>query len=50
MDEYASTPDFILAKYLMDSLNSYRFAIRQREDWYGRKVEQPVVTPPHAGD
>jgi hypothetical protein len=32
----SNTPDFILARYLMDCLRSFNVAVRAREAWFGR--------------
>jgi hypothetical protein len=32
----SDTPDFILARYLLDSLQAFENAVIRREDWYGR--------------
>lgn len=32
----SSTPDFILAKYLLDCLVAFELATSARENWYGR--------------
>jgi hypothetical protein len=32
----SDTPDFILAAYLLECLESFSRAVRQREAWYGR--------------
>lgn len=34
----SDTPDFILAEYLKDCLESYNKALQAREKWYGRGV------------
>lgn len=34
----SDTPDFILANYLMNCLQSYEIAIDSREKWYGRSI------------
>ena len=34
----SSTPDFILANYLINSLAAYDSAVREREIWYGRPL------------
>jgi hypothetical protein len=33
----SNTPDFILAKYLAECLNSFNSATRKRDNWYGHK-------------
>jgi len=32
----SNTPDFILAKYLVEVLKNFNAAINEREQWYGR--------------
>lgn len=39
----SDTPDFILADYLQDCLNSWDKAVSAREKWYGRSVETKSV-------
>jgi hypothetical protein len=34
----SNTPDFILAKYMANALDSFNIAVQERERWYGRKV------------
>jgi hypothetical protein len=36
VEDSSGTPDFILAKYLQDCLNSFSAAVNWRETWYGR--------------
>lgn len=36
LENESNTPDFVLAKFLVDSLASFNNAIRRREAWYGR--------------
>jgi hypothetical protein len=38
MENQSNTPDFILAEYLRGCLNAFSFAVRHREQWYGRKT------------
>ena len=35
----SNTPDFILAEFLADQLDAFKKASRQRECWYGHKLE-----------
>jgi hypothetical protein len=35
----SNTPDFVLAQFLLDSLEAFDAAIRVREAWYGRSLE-----------
>lgn len=44
MENGSNTPDFILAGYLCECLSAFDFAVRAREDWYGRN---PLETPIH---
>lgn len=40
----SSTPDFILANYLIDCLKAFDSAVSERERWYGRGLEPaPIV-------
>ena len=32
----SNTPDFILAQYLEECLDTFNTAVQQRESWYGR--------------
>ena len=41
----SNTPDFILAKYLMDCLSAFDAAVDRRDDWYGIA---PDPNEPHA--
>lgn len=34
----SNTPDFILAKFLVNALDTFNIAVQEREKWYGRKV------------
>lgn len=43
MENGSDTPDFILAEYLTDCLESYDDAVRSREKWYGRKIKEVSV-------
>jgi len=47
----SSTPDFILAHYLIGCLAAWNVAVQQREKWYGRDVPM-LGTPstPPSGD
>lgn len=35
----SNTPDFILARYLIDCLNAYNKATNRRDKWYGYNQE-----------
>lgn len=39
-ENLSGTPDFILAEYMQDCLNSFSAAINKRENWYGREQDQ----------
>lgn len=39
----SDTPDFILARYLLCCIDSYNFAIQEREKWYGRNSSGQVI-------
>jgi hypothetical protein len=45
----SDTPDFILAGYLHNCLQAFEIAINKREEWYGRKKEDHVVTLKSSG-
>lgn len=55
MEQLSSTPDFILAKYLVGCLAAFNVATTTRAKWYGREagkpgcLEQPVPTGGAAG-
>lgn len=34
----SNTPDFILANFMLASLEAFNAAVRERERWYGRKT------------
>lgn len=40
----SDTPDFILAKYLIDCLDAWNNATEQREAWYGRNRKDSAET------
>lgn len=35
-ENMSNTPDFILARYLVDSLEAFNNSVNAREAWYGR--------------
>lgn len=41
-----NTPDFILARYMLDTLNCFTHAITSRDQWYGirpwAKLDEPL--------
>lgn len=41
LENGSDTPDFVLAQYLLDCLQSYDTALQAREEWYGRKIRLP---------
>lgn len=45
MENGSDTPDFILADYLTDCLESYDGAVKAREKWYGREIKELSVGP-----
>ena len=38
MENNSDTPDFILAEYLADCLETFDKAMQRREKWYGRPI------------
>lgn len=40
----SNTPDFILAKYLVDCLEAFNAVCVQRETWYGRPTVRPAIS------
>lgn len=38
LENESDSPDFILAEYILDSLDAYNDAVKKRENWYGRKL------------
>ena len=38
-ENYSNTPDFILAKYMANSLNVFELAVNQRTQWYAPPTE-----------
>lgn len=40
LENGSDTPDFILAEYLNDCLQSFDRAVNAREKWYGRQQER----------
>jgi hypothetical protein len=41
----SNTPDFILAEYLLRSLQAFNVAVVHREKWYGRAPQEVDVCP-----
>lgn len=37
LENESNTPDFILAEYLVDCLETYNEGVRKRDNWYGGK-------------
>ena len=46
MENDSDTPDFILARYLIECLGAWNAAVEYREKWYGR----PLHVVPTTGD
>lgn len=44
LENHSNTPDFILAEYLLNCLQAYRVAIRDRKDWHGGEDESTEKT------
>lgn len=44
LENESDSPDFILAEYMLDTLDAYTDAVKKRENWYGRKLgcEEPT--------
>lgn len=38
LENESDSPDFILAEYMLDTLDAYNDAVKKREAWYGRKT------------
>ena len=38
LENESDSPDFILAEYMLGTLNAYNDAVKKRENWYGRKL------------
>ena len=43
MDNYAHTPDFILAEVLAQSITNLKVTIENRERWFGRDVKTSIA-------
>ena len=41
MENASNTPDFLLADYLINCLNSWNACVVAREQWYGRMTSVP---------
>ena len=39
MENCSATPDFILANYLIASLDNFDLSVKRREEWYGRTTK-----------
>lgn len=37
----SDTPDYVLARYLEDCLRAFDFAVRRRDEFFGRKTAHP---------
>lgn len=44
MERDSNTPDYILAEYLYQCLDSYNFAVNSRKNFFNNPTEEPVVT------
>lgn len=44
LENGSDTPDFILAEYLTDCLETFDKTIQKREKWYGREITQRKET------
>jgi hypothetical protein len=44
MENGSATPDFVLADYLQNCLNAYNTALKLREKWYGREINEIAST------
>ncbi len=45
VESESNTPDFILAEYLNNCLNTFNLAVKRRKDWYGRnKPSKEIIT------
>lgn len=49
MENGSNTPDFLLARFLMNCLNAYNAAVRKRDIWYKGKVQEPAQHLPKEG-
>lgn len=38
LENESDSPDFILAEYMLDTLDAYTDAVKKRENWHGRKL------------
>jgi len=45
LENGSNTPDFILAKYLIDCLQAFDAAVNRREKWYGRNENEEASVP-----
>lgn len=39
----SDTPDFILADYINDCLEAFKYAVRKREQWHGRQAKDETI-------
>lgn len=52
MERLSGTPDFILAQFLFGCLDAFGAAVREREEWHGRRFpavlfdDTAAVVPP----
>jgi hypothetical protein len=43
-DNVSSSPDWLLAQFLLSCLAAFNIAVQQRETWYGRDPRPSVLT------
>jgi len=46
-ENLSNTPDFILASYLMDCMNTFDVSVNAREAWYGCETSEVQEHLPH---
>ena len=44
-ENMSGTPDFVLAKFLSETLKAYNEAVSRRAEWRGESVELPALIP-----
>ena len=44
MENGSDTPDFVLARFIENSMHAFDSAVTSREEWYGRYPTQSVVS------
>lgn len=50
LENGSNTPDFILAFYLRECLDSFNRAVKHRENWYGRDSTPDIKIPARQGE